>query len=117
MRLNSWTRPSRPTRLEPFDIVAEYPARELPAFDLLPESERIEMLGAEDPEIRAGAAHTFFNGALNSRARAALLVAARSDSDVRTRGQAWESLGGAVKDASIRDSIDRHIERCFQTRS
>lgn len=97
--------PEPPYETEPFDIVAEYPARELPAFDLLPESERIEMLGAEDPEVRAGAAHSFFSGTLNSRTRAALLAAARSDPDPRTRGRAWESLGSAVKDTSIREVL------------
>src|ERR1700722_9218478 len=32
---------------EPFDILKEYPTTELPAFDLLPEDERIDMLASD----------------------------------------------------------------------
>ena len=54
---------------EPFDILKEYPKTELPAFDLLPDDERIEMLRSDDALIRAGAAHSFFNEDLGNRAR------------------------------------------------
>jgi hypothetical protein len=90
---------------EPFDILAEYPERDLPEFDLLPEVERIEMLGSPDALIRAGAAHSFFNAELSPKARAALLAAARSDPDPAVRGRAWESLADAVEDASLRDEL------------
>jgi len=90
---------------EPFDILAEYPERELPEFDLLPEAERLEMLGSPDALIRAGAAHSFFNAALSPKALAVLLAAARSDPDPAVRGGAWESLADAVEDASLRDEL------------
>ena len=90
---------------EPFDILDEYSERELPPFDLLPEPERVEMLGAEDPGVRAGAAHSFFNVALNAKSRAALWKAAASDPDPMVRGRAWESLGDAVEEASIRQAM------------
>ena len=59
--------PSRSTSL------AEYPEHELPAFDVLDEAERIEMLDSPDADIRAGAAHSFFNQELDRQARAALV--------------------------------------------
>jgi HEAT repeat protein len=90
---------------EPFDILAEYPERELPEFDVIPEAERIEMLGSPDAIIRAGAAYSFFNAELSPKARVALLEAATSDSDPAVRGRAWESLADAVQDASIRDAL------------
>lgn len=90
---------------ESFDIFAEYPERELPAFDLLPEAERIEMLANEDAAVRAGGAYSFFNADLNAKSRAALLASAKSDPDPVVRGRAWESLAAAVEDPSIRDAL------------
>ena len=89
----------------PFDLLAEYAEREMPAFDLLPEAERIEMLSAAGPEVRAGAAYSFFNTELSPAARAALLAVAKSDPDEAARGQAWQSLCDAVEDASIRGAL------------
>jgi len=90
---------------EPFDILSEYPERSLPAFDLLPETERLEMLGSEDAEVRAGAAHSFFNTTLNALSRAALLDRAGSDEDAAVRARAWESLADVTEDAAIRDRM------------
>ena len=74
---NSSTRPPEPYQPEPFDIFREYPKRDLPAFDLLTEAERLEMLKSEDPLIRAGAAHSFFNVELQPKQRAAWLELAK----------------------------------------
>jgi hypothetical protein len=90
---------------EPFDILAEYPERELPPFDVLDEAERIEMLSSAEADVRAGAAHSFFNQALNAKSRAALLGLAKSDSDAAVRGEAWAALGDAVEDAVIREAM------------
>jgi hypothetical protein len=90
---------------EPFDILKEYPKTELPAFDLLPDSERIEMLSSEDPLIRAGAAHSFFNEDLDPRTRDRLLAMATSDTDLKVRVQAWESLSGASEQAPIQSAL------------
>jgi hypothetical protein len=90
---------------EPFDILAEYPERSLPAFDLLPETERLEMLAAEDAQVRAGAAHSFFNTTLNPKSKAALLERAKSDSDSAVRARSWESLADVTEDAAIRDAM------------
>jgi hypothetical protein len=66
---------------EPFDILKEYPKTELPAFDLLPNNERIDMMRSDDALIRAGAAHSFFN----------------EDPELKVRVEAWESLSGAAE--------------------
>lgn len=90
---------------EPFDILKEYPKTELPAFDLLPDSERVEMLGSDDALIRAGAAHSFFNEDLEPRTRDKLLALATSDPDLKVRVQAWESLSGAAEQAPIQNAL------------
>ena len=88
-----------------FDIFKEYPERELPAFDLLLEPERLELLKSEDAATRAGAAHSFFNTVLNAKSRHALLEAARGDADASVRARAWESLADVTSDESIRDEM------------
>ena len=90
---------------EAFDILAEYPARELPPFDVLNEAERIEMLSSSEADVRAGAAHSFFNQGLNSKSRAALFELAKSDSDEDVRAEAWAALGDAVEDAVVREAM------------
>ena len=89
----------------PFDIMAEYPERELPAFEVLSESERIQLLESPDAETRAAAAHSFFNQELDPKTRAALLRLAQSDSEAKVRGRAWESLADAGEDAAIRSAM------------
>jgi hypothetical protein len=90
---------------EPFDILKEYPKTELPAFDLLPDGERIEMLGSEDPLIRAGAAHSFFNEDLGPETRDKLFAMADGDPELKVRVQAWESLSGAAEQAPIQKAL------------
>lgn len=90
---------------EPFDILKEYPKTELPAFDLLPDSERIEMLASEDPLIRAGAAQSFFNEDLTPETRDKLFVMAGSDPELKVRMQAWESLSGAAEQSPIQNAL------------
>ncbi|HEV1287178.1 MAG TPA: SEC-C metal-binding domain-containing protein [Bryobacteraceae bacterium] len=90
---------------ESFDILKEYPKTELPAFDLLPDSERIEMLSSDDPLIRAGAAHSFFNEDLEPRTREKLFELAKDDPELKVRVQAWESLSGAAEQATIQSAL------------
>ena len=90
---------------EPFDILAEYPKRELPAFEVLNQSERMGLLESSEADVRAGAAHSFFNQELDPKARAALFRMAQSDPDAKVRGRAWESLADATEDAAIRDGM------------
>src|SRR6185369_3471498 len=90
---------------EPFDILAEYPKRELPAFDVLSEMERLALLESPDADVRAGSAHSFFNHELDHRSRASLFRVAQSDADAKVRGRAWESLADATENAEIRDGM------------
>jgi len=90
---------------EPFDILAEYPKFELPAFDVLSEAERLALLESPDAQVRAGAAHSFFNNELDQKSRASLFRLAQSDPDAQVRGRAWGSLADATEDASIRDAM------------
>ena len=91
---------------EPFDIYAEYPEHELPAFEVLDESERLKMFASPEADVRAAAAHTFFNQDLEKPAREALFALAQNDPDDKVRGQAWASLGDATADnAPIRDAL------------
>ena len=89
----------------PFDIMAEYPKRELPAFEVLSGSERMQLIESPDAEIRAAAAHSFFNQELDPKTRVALFRLAQSDPDPKVRGRAWESLADATEDAGIRDAM------------
>ncbi|HLH42287.1 MAG TPA: SEC-C metal-binding domain-containing protein [Bryobacteraceae bacterium] len=91
--------------LRPFDILAEYRAHELPEFDVLPDSERIQMFASADAEIRAAAAYSFFNVELQPDARAALLQLAQSDPEPAVRGRAWESLADVAADTAIRGKM------------
>jgi hypothetical protein len=90
---------------EPFDILKEYPKTELPSFDLLPDSERIEMLSSDDALIRAGAAHSFFNEDLVPETRDKLLAMATKDPELKVRVQAWESLSGASEQTPIQNAL------------
>ena len=90
---------------EPFDLFAEYPEKELPPFEVLAESERLEMLKSGDADIRAGAAHSFFNQDLEPVQRAALFERAQNDPEAKVRGEAWASLGESTETAAIRDAM------------
>jgi SEC-C motif len=89
----------------PFDIMAEYPARELPAFEVLSESERMQLIESPDAETRAAAAHSYFNQELDPKTRAALYRLAQSDPDAKVRGRAWGSLADATEDKAILDAM------------
>src|SRR5579862_111159 len=98
---------SAPEQYQPeaFDILAEYHERELPNFDVLAESERLDLLHSEDPQVRAGAAQSFFNTELNATSRQTLLEIARDDPDANVRGRAWESLADATTETAIREQM------------
>jgi hypothetical protein len=90
---------------EPFDILAEYSERDVPAVEVLSEAERLELLSSPDADTRAVAAHSFFNIELDPKERAALLALAKSDPDAKVRGRAWASLADATEDSAVRDAM------------
>jgi hypothetical protein len=104
------------TRAEdkPFDLLGRYPEKAAPPMDLLSESARIEFLEHPCGSVRAEAAHSFFNKAIDSTVSAKLLNLAKSDPEVAVRSRAWESLSeeterpevlkamlGAMRDSSL----------------
>jgi hypothetical protein len=89
----------------PFDIFAEYPARELPAFEVLSEPERMQLIESPDADTRAAAAYSFFNQELDPKTRATLFRLAQSDPDAKVRARAWESLADATEDTAIRGAM------------
>ena len=103
--LEGLDQPAPPYEPTPFDIMAEYPDRQLPAFEILSEPERLKLIESPDAETRAGSAHSFFNQELDPKARLALFRLAQSDPDAKVRGRAWESLADATEDSSIRDAM------------
>ena len=103
--LEQLDQPAPPYEPIPFDIMEEYPKRQLPAFEVLSEAERLQLFDSVDAEIRASAAHSFFNQELDPKTRAALLRLAQSDPDAKVRGRAWESLADATEDAAIRNAM------------
>ena len=103
--LEELDKPAPPYEPIPFDIMEEYPKRQLPAFEVLSEAERLQLFDSPDAEIRAAAAHSFFNQELDPRTRATLLRMAQSDPDAKVRGHAWESLADATEDAAIRNGM------------
>ena len=74
---------------EPFDIWELYPEREDLPVDALDEDDRLELLGHSSADVRAAAAHTFFNQPLEENVRKALLGLAKADADPKVRASAW----------------------------
>ena len=103
--LEELDKPAPPYEPIPFDIMEEYPKRQLPAFEVLSEAERLQLFDSADAEIRAAAAHSFFNQELDPKTRATLFQLAQSDPDAKARGRAWESLADATEDAAIRNAM------------
>ena len=103
--LEAIRQPEPPYDAASFDLYEEYPETDTPAFEVLPENERIQMLASEDPEIRAEAAYSFFNADLPAKARTVLWELAKSDPDAAVRARAWASLCDAADDDAIRSAM------------
>lgn len=103
--LESFESEQSPVEDEPFDIWDLYPERENLPVDVLDEDERMELLTHPSAEIRAEAAHTFFNQPLEEPVRKALLTLAQNDPDVSVRASAWESLIDATEHSEIVEAM------------
>src|ERR1700732_3791623 len=77
---------------EPFDIFAEYPEKGLPAFDLLSEAERRELLKSTDAEVRGGAWESLSESVERDASLLHAMLAALNDSS----RPAEERAGAAV---------------------
>jgi hypothetical protein len=80
--------------IEKFDIWEYYPDTDIPAFDVIPAEERLELLEHPSAELRAQVATSFMPEVISTETRARLLEVARGDSDANVRGRVWEALGG-----------------------
>jgi hypothetical protein len=90
---------------EPFDVWALYPEHEDLPVDSLDEDERAELLGHASAEVRAAAAHTFFNQPLEEKVRKSLLDLARNDPQANVRANAWESLIEATEHSEVVEAM------------
>ena len=104
----------------PFDIFAEYPARQLPAFEVLSEAERMQMIESPDAEMRAGrGAQLFQSGARSQDPRRSIPIGAVRSGRQRSRARVgiaggrnrrrWDSRGHA-------GGPDRHLARYRRAR-
>lgn len=89
----------------PLDIFSCYPDEADLPIDLLSEEERLELLDDSRPEIRAEAAHSFFNQRPEHKIVAKLLQLAKSDDEAFVRARAWEALVDATEDSTIVDAM------------
>jgi HEAT repeat protein len=89
----------------PLDIFSCYPEEADLPIDLLAEEERLELLDDPRPEIRAEAAHSFFNQHPEPKVVAKLLHLAKSDASEPVRARAWESLVDATEKPEVLDTM------------
>lgn len=87
------------------DIFSCYPEEADLPIDLLSEEERLELLDDPHPEIRAEAAHSFFNQHPEQEIVAKLLQLAKSDSNEFVRARAWEALVDATERSEVLDAM------------
>lgn len=90
---------------EPFDLWSLYPEHEDLPVDSLDEDERITLLNHASAEVRATAAHTFFNQPLDENLRAKLLKLAQTDENTSVRAAAWESLIDATENSDVVEAM------------
>lgn len=94
-----------PSEIADFDIFAQYPAKQLPEFEILDEEERFEFLNSPDPELRAGAAQSFFGEEFSDKIRAKLLDLAHSDPVDEVRASSWEAMFDLTVEPELRKSM------------
>ena len=94
----------------PFKIWELYPETAPPAFDVLSEEDRLQMLDSASAERRKDAAGSFGNSELSERAKARMIVLARTDPDASVRGRAWESLIDESDEPEIRRGMLAIVE-------
>ncbi len=90
---------------EEFDIWALYPETEELPVDQLGEDERFELLTHPEENVRAAAAHSFFNSDLTAEARQRLLALAQEDESSTVRGRAWEALINSTEDPEVVEAM------------
>ena len=92
-----------------YDIWGDYPEKAGPAMDALLESERASLLDAPDAEYRAAAAGSWVNRDLDEKIQRKLVERATTDEDASVRAKAWQALGSAIDDESVREKLLRAL--------
>ncbi|MGH9631590.1 MAG: HEAT repeat domain-containing protein, partial [Bryobacteraceae bacterium] len=100
--------PQLPEKFE-FDIWDEYPGIAGPQFEVLSESERLDLLASDSGELRAQIVESFTSRDLSPAARKRILELAGSDPDPRVRGCCWEVLSGEIEDEKISGAMFRRL--------
>lgn len=98
-----------PPAREPFDIWELYPVEDEPPLDLLDEDERGELLAHPLASMRAAAAHSFFNRALEAPVRQRLLTLAQQDESAEVRARSWEALIDATEEPGVAEAMLRAL--------
>lgn len=91
--------------LEPFDLFAEYPAHDLPVFEVLTVEERIGLLQSPEEETRVATAASLYREEFSREEEDVIFEAARTDESPYVRGQAWQALEGATDRDDVRQAM------------
>jgi HEAT repeat protein len=93
----------------PLDIYSRYPEEADLPIDLLPEEDRLALLSDERANIRAQAAHSFFNQHPEPKIVAQLLQLATTDENEQVRSRAAEALVDATEDAAVVEALLKRL--------
>ena len=97
---------------EPFDIFGEYPEVGLPAFSLLPEAERRELLKSDDPEVRGGAWESLAGSAEHDVPLRNAMLAGLNDSSRPVEERGGAAVG--LYEVAEQDEVRRGIEDLYE---
>jgi hypothetical protein len=94
-----------PVKDAPFDIFDEYPKEDSAPLDALTEDDHLAMLATESAELKTDVASFYGNGEIPKKIEARLLQLAKSDPDVRIRGECWETLADIADEPEARKAM------------
>jgi len=109
--INRLEHPEPPSKMEAYDMWAEYPEEAAPQFEFLSEDERAEYLSSPLAEHRVHAAASFRNAKPAQGAAALLLRLAQDDPEPEVRAACWESLANESDEERVREAM----LRCLNT--
>jgi len=95
MSIDALENPPEPDLLEdsPFDIFEEYPKEDSAPLDALTADDHLAMLSSDSSELKTDIASFYRTGEIPKKIEARLLEVAKTDPDVKVRGECWETLG------------------------
>lgn len=90
---------------EPFDIWDLYEEEDSPPLDALNDEDRLAMFDSKSADLRASVAAFYRGPAFSEMVSARLLELAKSDPDMRVRGESWQSLEELSNEPEIRTAM------------